>query len=86
MIKKLISRKNIFIVSMIIFSILGVGGYFTYNYDVTKIQEATMKYWEQGDSRRGGYVIQNSTKENRPKQFVLTKYDIMNPAPIALQL
>jgi hypothetical protein len=83
---KLKTRKNLIIAIFSLIAVVGLGGYFAYTYDVSKIQEATMKYWETGDSRRGGYVIQNSIKENRPRQFVLTKYDLINPVTTVVQL
>lgn len=78
-ITKLITRKNLIISILSLIAIVAIGGYFAYQYDVSKIQDATMKYWEKGDSRRAGTVTEFAIKNNSKKQFVLTKYDLMNP-------
>jgi len=86
MIKIQLTKKHIVIALALLFAIVGIGGYFAYQFDVSKIQEATMKYWEAGDSRRGGYVIQFAKKDNYPIKFVLTKYDLINPVATVVLL
>jgi hypothetical protein len=89
MFKKILTIKNLIIATIATFTLIafiGLGGYLAFNYDISKIQEATMKYWETGDTRRAGTVTEFAIKNNSKKQFVLTKYDLTNPVATVVLL
>lgn len=76
LITKLNTRKNLIIAILSLIAFIGLGVYFTYNYDVSKIQEATMKYWEDTANKRAGYVIPFAIKNNAKRQVIITKYGL----------
>ena len=79
-------KKIIIIVFVSLFSLLGVFSFIVYSSNISEIEKQTMAFWEKGDERRGGLVITNSIKENRPKKFVLTKFDVQKPVATVVVL
>jgi hypothetical protein len=45
--------------------------YYVYNLNLKKIEEVTWEYWETGDTRRGGLVIENSMKDGKRREFFI---------------
>jgi hypothetical protein len=72
------SKKIIATVTILILSAL-TSSFFLYQNNLKEIESATFNYFKTGDERRGGLVIENSLKENRRKEYVLTKFDIQKP-------
>jgi hypothetical protein len=75
MFKKILTIKNLIIATIATFTLIafiGLGGYLAFNYDISKIQEATMKYWEEGAKTRAVYSKPDSV--NAKKQVVINKY------------
>ena len=68
--------KIIVLASLLLILAVSISGYFIYQNNLKEIESVTWEYWKKGDERRGGRVIQNSIKENRRKEYVITKYDI----------
>jgi hypothetical protein len=77
-ITKLTTRKNLIIAILSLIAIIGLGGYFAYNYDVSKIQEVTLKYWEESANKRSRYLIPLELKKNTKREIVVTKYGLTN--------
>jgi hypothetical protein len=67
---------------ILITTILFLIGYF----NLKSLEKEVWVYWETGDVRRGGLVIENSIRDNRRREFVFTKDLLRNPiAHVILQ-
>jgi hypothetical protein len=82
------SKKTLIIGSLILILslIIGVSGYFVYQENLKEAEKQTWRYWEKGDERRGGLVIQNSIKRNAKREYVLTKFDYQKPVTTVVML
>jgi hypothetical protein len=78
--------KTIITILLVIIFIITVSGYILYQNNVSEIQKITSEYFKDGDKRRGGFVIQNSLKNNNRSEFVITKFDIQKPVTTTVLL